>query len=183
MKCKASATIELVPYMKWALALALSTVALGLPCAAATVKSKTRVATKKAGISAKSTASGKGKSGHVIVASRGRAVRGRRGVRVAAGPPVQNHPDTERYQQIQQALAERGYYKGEVSGAWNADSVDALKHFQADQKLEPDGKINSWSLINLGLGPKHDGSSIAATSISASSPPVAPPSTGVQPSN
>ena len=34
-----------------------------------------------------------------------------------------------------------------------ADSVDALKRFQADQNLMPDGKINSFSLIALGLGP------------------------------
>ena len=37
---------------------------------------------------------------------------------------------------------------------WGPESVDALKRFQADQNLMPDGKINSLSLIALGLGPK-----------------------------
>jgi hypothetical protein len=34
--------------------------------------------------------------------------------------------------------------------------VDALKRFQDEQKLESSGKLNSLSLIALGLGPKHD---------------------------
>ncbi len=79
--------------------------------------------------------------------------------RTKPAPTYQLHPDTERYQQIQQALADRGYFKGPVNGEWGNDSVDALKRFQADQKLDTDGKINSLSLIGLGLGPRHDGSS------------------------
>jgi hypothetical protein len=66
------------------------------------------------------------------------------------------HPDPERYQEIQKALADRGYFKGDVNGQWGDDSVDALKRFQADSKLPDDGKINALSLIGLGLGPKHD---------------------------
>jgi peptidoglycan hydrolase-like protein with peptidoglycan-binding domain len=58
--------------------------------------------------------------------------------------------------QIQQALADRGYYKGSVDGSWNGDSVDALKRYQKDQKLTSDGKISSLALIGLGLGPKHE---------------------------
>lgn len=77
--------------------------------------------------------------------------------RVPPAPSYQLHPDPERYQQIQQALADRGYFKGDVNGVWGDDSVDALKRFQADQKLDNDGKINALSLIDLGLGPKHDG--------------------------
>ena len=42
----------------------------------------------------------------------------------------------------------------EANGTWDSDSADALKRFQADQNLTPDGKINSLSLIALGLGPK-----------------------------
>ncbi|HLH04778.1 MAG TPA: peptidoglycan-binding domain-containing protein [Bryobacteraceae bacterium] len=91
-------------------------------------------------------------------------------------PSYQLHPDAERYQQIQQALAERGYYKGPVDGNWNDDSVDALKRFQTDQKLEPDGKINALSLTGLGLGPKHDGTSAGTVPLSAaqSSPNAQP---------
>jgi hypothetical protein len=85
------------------------------------------------------------------------AARGRR-ARPKPAPTYQLHPDPERYQQIQQALADRGYFKGQVNGEWNDDSVDALKRFQTDQKIDNDGKINALSLIGLGLGPKHDGS-------------------------
>jgi hypothetical protein len=87
-------------------------------------------------------------------------VRGRNGkwvrVRATAGPTYQLHPDPERYQQIQQALADKGYFKGQVNGEWGDDSIDALKRFQADQKLDNDGHLNALTLTGLGLGPKHD---------------------------
>ena len=88
----------------------------------------------------------------------GRWVMVSRVVRVKTGPVVPPHPDTERLRQIQQAMADKGYFRGEVNGVWTADSIDALKRFQTDQKLTPDGKINALSLIGLGLGPKHEGS-------------------------
>jgi peptidoglycan hydrolase-like protein with peptidoglycan-binding domain len=56
-------------------------------------------------------------------------------------------------------LADRGYYKGTVNGEWGDDSVEAMRHFQADRKLDEDGKITALSLIGLGLGPVHDGRS------------------------
>ena len=88
----------------------------------------------------------------------------------------QSHPDAERYQEIQKALAERGYFKGEANGQWGEDSVDALRRFQTDQKIPNDGKIDSLSLIGLGLGPKHnDGSTDPAKPlITPSSPPASP---------
>ena len=51
-------------------------------------------------------------------------------------------------------LADKGFYSGPVNGIWDADSVQALKQFQSDQKLTPDGKLGALSLIALGLGPK-----------------------------
>jgi peptidoglycan hydrolase-like protein with peptidoglycan-binding domain len=66
----------------------------------------------------------------------------------------QQAPSPERYKEIQQALASKGYFQGEPTGAWGPDSVEALKRFQTDQSLNPDGKIGSLSLIALGLGPK-----------------------------
>ncbi len=65
-------------------------------------------------------------------------------------------PSQERYKEIQQALAAKGYFKTEPDGNWGPASIDALKHFQHDQKLVEDGKIGSLSLIALGLGPKHE---------------------------
>ncbi len=67
---------------------------------------------------------------------------------------TQQAPTTERYREIQQALAAKGYLQGEPNGEWGPDSVEALKRFQADQNLHPDGKLNSLSLIAMGLGPK-----------------------------
>lgn len=63
-------------------------------------------------------------------------------------------PSADRYKEIQHALAERGYYHGDVNGVWGSGSTDALKRFQTDQHLEADGKLDSLSLIGLGLGPK-----------------------------
>lgn len=65
-------------------------------------------------------------------------------------------PTPERYREIQQALIDRGYLQGPASGVWGPDCVQALKKFQQDQNLEPSGKVNSISLITLGLGPKRE---------------------------
>ena len=67
---------------------------------------------------------------------------------------VQAQPTPERYKEIQEALASRGYFNRQADGNWGPDSVDALKRFQRDQNLTDDGKIGSLSLIALGLGPK-----------------------------
>ncbi len=62
-----------------------------------------------------------------------------------------------------------------MDGAWNAGSVEALKRFQKDQNLDPDGKIGSLALMALGLGPKR-GVSAAPTIKSGSEPlPEDPP--------
>jgi hypothetical protein len=102
-----------------------------------------------------------------------RARRGKGGrlvARAAPGPSYQLHPEPERYQQIQQALADKGYFKGEVNGQWGNDSVDALKRFQADQKLDDDGHLNALTLTGLGFGPKHD-SDIGTSGVAAPNSP------------
>ena len=83
---------------------------------------------------------------------------GTRQVRTAAAwRPRQVVPSPERYKEIQDALASRGYLQpDQATGVWDQNSVDALKRFQDEQKLESSGKLNSLSLIALGLGPKHD---------------------------
>jgi hypothetical protein len=67
---------------------------------------------------------------------------------------TQREPAPERYKEIQQSLADKGYFAGPVNGTWNSDSVEALKRFQRDQNIGDDGKLGSLSLIALGLGPK-----------------------------
>ena len=77
--------------------------------------------------------------------------------RTAAWRTRQLAPTPDRYREIQDALAAKGYLKREeANGTWGQSSVDALKRFQADQKIESTGKLNSLSLIALGLGPRHD---------------------------
>lgn len=66
----------------------------------------------------------------------------------------QLQPTPERYKEIQQALASKGYLSGEPSGTWNQESTDAMRRFQQDQNITASGKIDSLSLIALGLGPK-----------------------------
>jgi peptidoglycan hydrolase-like protein with peptidoglycan-binding domain len=82
----------------------------------------------------------------------------------------QQTPTPERYQEIQQALAKKGYFQEEANGQWGTSSAEALKRFQADQNLMPDGKLNSLSLIALGLGPKR----LSAQSKPPNAPPPAP---------
>lgn len=66
-------------------------------------------------------------------------------------------PTPDRYREIQEALAAKGYLQpADANGVWNQNSIDALKKFQAAQNLDSTGKINSLSLIALGLGPKRD---------------------------
>lgn len=65
-------------------------------------------------------------------------------------------PSLARYKEIQQALADKGYFKNEPDGTWGSASIEALKRFQHDQNLVEDGKIGSLSLIALGLGPKRE---------------------------
>jgi len=69
-------------------------------------------------------------------------------------------PTKDRYMEIQQALYEQGYLPSQPNGVWNQESVEALKQFQADQKLAVTGRISSLTLINLGLGPNHPSSEI-----------------------
>ena len=87
-------------------------------------------------------------------------------------------PTPDRYREIQQALSDKGYYKGEVNGQWGPEASDALKRFQAEQNLESDGKLNSLSLIALGLGPKR---TLGAQAGGLKPIPQPPPPVTVQP--
>ncbi|MDP8991034.1 MAG: peptidoglycan-binding protein [Acidobacteriota bacterium] len=133
-----------------------ATAAHGAPAAV-----KSRAGTAKSGLiragASNSTTKAGTKSKRVVVARR---------------PPVQMQPSTDRYKEIQQALAGKGYFRGMPDGTWGSESVDALKRFQKDQNLDPDGKIGSLSLMALGLGPKRGLAS--AQSAPSGSEPVDP---------
>lgn len=127
-------------------------------------RASTAKATTARASTAKKTAAKKGKSGKKAVNTAAAAPRSR-----------QIAPTPERYREIQQALADKGYLKSEPNGVWDAQSADALSRFQADRKLTPTGKITSASLIGLGLGPK----SPTPGADPPKSPEPAPPNTPV----
>jgi len=70
--------------------------------------------------------------------------------------PRQSGPTPERYKEIQESLISKGYMQGPATGAWDQNSMDAMRKFQTDQKQDPTGKVTAKALINLGLGPKDE---------------------------
>jgi peptidoglycan hydrolase-like protein with peptidoglycan-binding domain len=108
---------------------------------AAKAPAASRTAAKKSSASKKTATSSKRRSSRTTSRAR------------RSGPPRQAAPSPERYMEIQQALASRGFYSGPVDGNWNAECVSGLKRFQEAQSLTPDGKLGALSLIALGLGP------------------------------
>ena len=114
--------------------------------ASASIKSKKVPAGNSNNKSAKKTAA--------VSAPRRTATRrkGRSATARSSAHPRQLAPTPERYKEIQQALAAKGYLKAEPNGVWDGQSVEALRQFQIDSKLSPTGKISSASLISLGLG-------------------------------
>jgi len=80
----------------------------------------------------------------------------------------QTAPTPDRYREIQEALAARGYLSADdANGTWGPSSTEALKRFQAEQSLESSGRIDSLSLIALGLGPKHDSAVLVPRTVDA----------------
>jgi peptidoglycan hydrolase-like protein with peptidoglycan-binding domain len=101
--------------------------------------------------------------------ARAPARKGARGVPQAPSYARQQQPTTDRYREIQQALADKGFLKSEVNGVWGPESVEALKQFQEQNQLPVTGKLSSRSLMGLGLGPR-----VQAVSTPAPSAPVTP---------
>ena len=146
-----------------ALVLALVTALAGF--AATPAKKPKPTGTKKTAkkASAANASKAKGTSSAKSTAGKKAASSGKKSASAKQAPAryrrtSQREPAPERYQEIQQSLADKGYYSGPVNGAWGADSVAALKRFQRDQNIGDDGKLGSLSLIALGLGPKRGGS-------------------------
>jgi len=129
----------------------------------ATKEGAAKKATKKSGAQSHSTV-------HQAT-HKGVGKKGKKGSAHAAPAQArQSTPTAERYKEIQQALASKGYLPSqEANGQWGDNSQAALKRFQTDQNLEATGKINSLSLIALGLGPKHEAPKPTAVA------PAAPP--------
>lgn len=163
--------------MKWVIT-PLLLIAAAAYLSAKTSTTKKLPQNKTASSSGKKAALGKSATSHKST----KTAHGRHHTRPAA-PAYQLHPDSDRYAEIQKALADRGYFKGEVNGQWKDDSVDALRRFQTDQKLDSDGKIDSLTLIGLGLGPKHDGSLVTPHPAPAATAPATAPTDVTPPSS
>ncbi len=87
--------------------------------------------------------------------TRSTAKKGKSSPQTAKRVPVaarQASPTPERYKEIQQALAEKGYLKSEPNGVWDADPSAALAQFQTDRKLTPTGKLELRHRLDRGLG-------------------------------
>ncbi len=154
---------------------------LGLPALPVTQKKVTRPATGKSTTSASSHSkktSGR-TAGRTATVARKTTAKKRPARRTARSRPKrqswrtgQMTPTPERYREIQQALIDKGYLAGAASGVWGPDCTQALKKFQQDQNLQPDGKLDSLTLISLGLGPRRE--PLGSTAV-IKSPPGAEP--------
>ncbi|HLX43560.1 MAG TPA: peptidoglycan-binding domain-containing protein [Bryobacteraceae bacterium] len=123
-------------------------------------KSTTSTTSKASAPTAKSTSTAKSTTKPVAHRTSKTTAKstGKSGKKPVAVPRrwAQQQPTADRYKEIQQALADRGYFRGDPDGTWGPESIDSLKRFQHDQSLVEDGKIGSLSLIALGLGPKRN---------------------------
>jgi peptidoglycan hydrolase-like protein with peptidoglycan-binding domain len=125
---------------------AAAVLAAALVLSAQTAKAP-NASSKKATTAAKRKAATKSKSKRPVTRARAKT-------KAAPRARGQVRPTSERYKQIEQALAARGYLNEEPNGRWGAPAVEALRAFQSDQQLPPTGKLDALSLIQLGLGPK-----------------------------
>ena len=138
---------KILSYAAMAAMIALAWSAGGAAAVQQTTPAKKTAAKKKSSPARKGAATRS-------ASSRGRKTTGKRGV---TWRNRQLSPTPDRYREIQSALASKGFLKPEdATGTWNQTSSDALKKFQTEQNLDSNGKINSLSLIALGLGPRRD---------------------------
>jgi Putative peptidoglycan binding domain len=70
-----------------------------------------------------------------------------------AAPPkrVNVRMDTSRVIEIQQALASKGFYQGEMSGVYDDSTVDAMRQFQLKENILVTGYPTAHALRRLGL--------------------------------
>ena len=135
--------------LKLVLPIVLSAVMAGLMTGAATAPAAKKSAGKKAKAATKKPAS-KSKKSSKKSTKKGSSKK----KPVSSWRTGQQQPTPERYREIQEALIARGHLQGPATGEWGPESVEALKKFQLEQNLKGDGKLDSLSLIALGLGPK-----------------------------
>ena len=123
-----------------------------LPAAVAAQSSATH-STHKSLHAATTRASKTAAGSKTATSSNGATAKSRKGAsRKSKRVKGQTAPTTERINEIQTALAKKGFYAGEPTGKWDGDSTEAMKKFQAANGLTPSGKYDAWTLQKLGLG-------------------------------
>ncbi len=60
--------------------------------------------------------------------------------------------DSMRVIQIQQALTSQGFYSGETTGVYDQNTIEAMRRFQASNKIAATGYPTAHALKRLGLG-------------------------------
>ena len=148
-------------------------IAFGWSSGHALAATQKKAPAKKSGAAKSSAVKSTAKAGSPTSAS----AKGKKGSTTSKKPVTwrnrQSAPSADRYREIQGALAERGYLSPEdATGTWNQTSMEALKKFQSEQNIDSSGKINSLSLIALGLGPRRD--AVAVVPKAPPAPPQAP---------
>ena len=83
----------------------------------------------------------------------------------------------DRAREIQAALIRQHYLTGEPSGVWDARTKQAMAKYQQDRGWQTKKLPDARALIQLGLGPNHDGllnpESVASTERPSTAPPAA----------
>ena len=87
----------------------------------------------------------------------------------------QTVPTPDRIRDIQAALQKDGSYEGELTGKWDAATMDAMKKYQDKNGISPTGKIDAVSLNKLGLGSNTAGKGAPVPAASSSVSPADPP--------
>ena len=85
--------------------------------------------------------------------TKAKSKKGKKSKRVRGQKAIEN----TRTRQIQQALIEQNYMKGEPTGKWDDATQSALRKYQADHGWQTKTVPDSRALINLGLGPSKEG--------------------------
>jgi hypothetical protein len=84
----------------------------------------------------------------------------------------------DRAREIQAALIREHYLTGEPSGVWDARTKQAMTKYQQDHGWQTRKLPDARALIELGLGPNHDGllnpESVASTQRPGGAPPADP---------
>ena len=131
-------------------------VCLLVPAAHATVDSTTQPSTQKS-TTTKSTKTAHPKTSSTKSSSTTRTSSKKRSSKKTKKVRGQQKIDSERAQEIQQALVREHYLtEDQARGGWNQASEDAMRKYQANHGWQSKTVPDSRALISLGLGPSKD---------------------------